>query len=87
MQIGLAHPKATAQAIMRIPGWRRWKRCPECGKRPRFRLLAWHKIGDKPCSSMECSLDPLTSPVVMGWMKGSLRPPKHEVDVNKVAGE
>ncbi|MHC2623817.1 hypothetical protein ACVIW2_005849 [Bradyrhizobium huanghuaihaiense] len=61
---------------MLVRGWRQL--CSLRGVRPRISVRAWLTAIHKPCSSNEYSLDPLTSPIVMGWMKGSLHPPTND---------
>lgn len=61
---------------MLVRGWRQL--CSLRAVRPRISVRAWFTAGHKPRASNECSLDPLTSPIVMGWMKSSLHPPKDD---------
>lgn len=61
---------------MLVRGWRQL--CSLRGERPRISVRAWLAAGHQSRSSNECSLDPLTSPIVMGWMKSSLHPPEDD---------
>lgn len=61
---------------MLIRGWRElWSLR---GERSRINVRAWLTASHKHRASNERLLDPLTSPIIMGWMKGSLRPPKDD---------
>lgn len=61
---------------MLVRGWRQL--CSLRGERPRTSVRAWLTADQRSRSSKECSLDPLTSPIVMGWMKSSLHPPEDD---------
>jgi hypothetical protein len=49
--------------------------CPEHGRPLHIALDILGQVEEAACTSDEPGIDPLKSPIVMGWLSGGLRPP------------
>jgi len=56
-------------------GWRQL--CSLRGERSRISVRAW-LTASRPRTRNQCSLDPLTAPIVKGWIKSNLHPPRDD---------